>query len=201
MPVKEICALARSKNILTVLDGAHCVGQMKLNMKELGCDFYATSAHKWLNSPIGNGIFYVRRELQDRLWPLSADSNWDTFGDARKYTTVGCRAFATKMALGDAIDFANSIGMEKIEARNRELMTYFRRKVSSLPAIESLVPDGMHCGQSAFGFRIENPQKLGPALVEKYGIVSAGVGRGPTRGSGRSHARRSCLFRDQVASR
>ncbi len=70
-PAREICALARAKGIFSLLDGAHCVGQIKFNVKELGCDFYACSPHKWLHAPLGNGIFYVRRELQNILWPLN----------------------------------------------------------------------------------------------------------------------------------
>src|SRR5262245_53484441 len=116
-PAKEVCTLARSKNILCLLDGAHGVGQIKFNVKELGCDFYATSPHKWLHAPLGNGIFYVRRERQDSLWPITGAAGWDTYGDARKYTAFGNRSWATAMELGDEVDFAHWLGIERIEER------------------------------------------------------------------------------------
>jgi selenocysteine lyase/cysteine desulfurase len=172
-PAKEICTLARSKNILCLLDGAHGVGQIKFNVKELGCDFYATSPHKWLHAPLGNGIFYVRRERQDTLWPITGAAGWDTYGDARKYTAFGNRSWATAMALGDALDFANSIGIERIEARQRELMTYFKQKLLSLPGVEPLTPNdpAMYCAQSAFRVPKLNAHELSTALREKHGIV------------------------------
>jgi selenocysteine lyase/cysteine desulfurase len=172
-PARQICALARSKNILCLLDGAHGSGQIKFNVKDLGCDFYATSPHKWLHAPLGNGIFYVRRELQDKLWPLTGAAGWDTYPDARKYSAFGNRSWATAMALGDAIDFANAIGIEKIEARHRELMTYFKQKFLSLPGVEPLTPNdpAMYCAQSAFRIPKLNAHALCDTLREKHGIV------------------------------
>src|SRR5262249_49718858 len=63
-PVKETCALARSKGLISLVDGAHAAGQIKFSVKDIGCDFFATSPHKWLHAPLGNGIFYARKEMQ-----------------------------------------------------------------------------------------------------------------------------------------
>jgi selenocysteine lyase/cysteine desulfurase len=176
-PAKEICALARSKGILCMLDGAHGVGQIKFDVKELGCDFYATSPHKWLHAPLGNGIFYIRKELQDRVWPLNGHYGWDTYPDARKYSTFGNRSWSTAMALGDAIDFANSIGIERIEARHRALMTYFKRRVLSFPGVEPLTPNdpAMYCAQSAFRIPKVPAGELADYLREKHKIVVGGA--------------------------
>jgi isopenicillin-N epimerase len=172
-PAKQVCDLARSKNILCLLDGAHGAGQIKLNVKELGCDFYATSPHKWLHAPLGNGIFYVRREMQERLWPLVGGGGWDIYRDARKYSTFGNRAWSTAMALGDAIDFANAIGIEKIEVRQRELMTYFKRKLLTFDGVEPLTPNDptMYCAQSAFRIPKLDNHGLADTLREKHGII------------------------------
>lgn len=175
-PAREICSLARSKGVLCLLDGAHGVGQIKFDVKELGCDFYATSPHKWLHAPLGNGIFYIRKELQDRVWPLQGHAGWDTYPDARRYSTFGNRSWSTAMALGDAIDFANSIGIERIEARQRELMTYFKRQLLSLPGVEPLTPNdpAMYCAQSAFRVARIAPGELAGFLREKHRIVVGG---------------------------
>ncbi len=175
-PAKEICALARSKGIFSLLDGAHCVGQIRLNVKKLGCDFYACSPHKWLHAPLGNGIFYVRKELQNTLWPLQGHGGWDTYPDARKYTTFGNRSWSTAVALGDAIDFANSIGIERIEARQRALMTYFRRRVLSLPGVSPLTPGdpALYCAQSAFRLPGVSSGDLAAFLRDKHRIIVGG---------------------------
>ena len=55
LPAKEICQLARKHGVLTHVDGAHAIGQIPLNLHDLGCDFYATSPHKWLLAPKGTG--------------------------------------------------------------------------------------------------------------------------------------------------
>lgn len=181
-PAREICALARSKGILTLLDGAHCSGQIRINVKDLGCDFYATSPHKWLHAPLGNGIFYVRQERQDMLWPLNAHGGWDTHRDARRYTTFGNRSWSSGMALGDAIDFANAIGIDRIEARQRTLMTDFKRQLLALPGVEPLTSSdpALYCAQSAFRIPKLGQQDVGTFLREKHNVIVGG-GRGRFR--------------------
>ena len=65
LPAKEICALARSKGILSAVDGAHVTGMMQLNVHDIGCDMYSSSPHKWLQAPKGSGFLYVRDEVID----------------------------------------------------------------------------------------------------------------------------------------
>jgi selenocysteine lyase/cysteine desulfurase len=77
LPAKELCALARSKGILSAVDGAHVIGMMRLNVHELGCDMYSSSQHKWLLAPKGSGFLYVRDEVIDRLWNTIATEGWD----------------------------------------------------------------------------------------------------------------------------
>ncbi len=76
-PVKELCAMAHKKGVLVVADGAHAIGMLNLNMKDMGIDFYATSPYKWLGAPTGVGVLYVKKEVQDKLWPTIASSGWD----------------------------------------------------------------------------------------------------------------------------
>ncbi len=67
LPTRELCALARSKGILSAVDGAHVTGMMRLNVHDLGCDMYSSSPHKWLQAPKGSGFLYVRDEVIDRV--------------------------------------------------------------------------------------------------------------------------------------
>ncbi len=136
VPLKELAALARSKNIITAVDGAHPVGMVKLDMHDLGVDYYASSSHKWLCAPTGAGILYLRRASQDRLWPTVVASGWDDprLGAAR-YDRQSQRAHPIVVAQGAAIDFQNAIGRERVEARIRALYAYARKQLSALPGI------------------------------------------------------------------
>jgi selenocysteine lyase/cysteine desulfurase len=172
-PVREVCALARSRGIWSLVDGAHAVGQIKVDVKAIGCDFYATSPHKWLHAPLGNGIFYVRREVQDTLWPLTGAAGWDRFADARRFSAFGNRSWATAMALGDAIDFASAIGIDRIEARLRSLTTRFSRDLLNVPGIGSLSPSDptLYCGMSAYRISKHPARALVAALRDQHRIV------------------------------
>ena len=77
LPARELCALARSKGILSAVDGAHVPGMMRLNVPELGCDMYSSSPHKWLQAPKGSGFLYVRDEVIDLLWNTIVTEGWD----------------------------------------------------------------------------------------------------------------------------
>jgi L-cysteine/cystine lyase len=67
LPAKELCRLARERGVLTHVDGAHSIGQIPLDLHDLGCEIYATSPHKWLLAPKGTGTLFVREELLERV--------------------------------------------------------------------------------------------------------------------------------------
>src|ERR671928_78361 len=71
-PVKQICELARAKGIETIVDGAHSYAQFDFQQKDLGCDYFGTSLHKWLYAPKGSGLLFVKRDRVEKLWPLMA---------------------------------------------------------------------------------------------------------------------------------
>jgi selenocysteine lyase/cysteine desulfurase len=136
VPLKELAALARSRQIITAIDGAHPVGMLKLDMHDLGVDYYASSSHKWLCAPTGAGILYLRRASQDQLWPTVVAGGWDDpKRGAARYDRQSQRAHPIVIAQGAAIDFQNAIGRERIEARVRALCTYARKTLSGLPGI------------------------------------------------------------------
>lgn len=83
LPAKELCTLARSKGILSAVDGAHVTGMMRVNLHELGCDMYTLSPHKWLQAPKGSGFLYVRDEVIDRLWNTIVTAGWTSRSCAR----------------------------------------------------------------------------------------------------------------------
>ncbi|MCS0463214.1 aminotransferase class V-fold PLP-dependent enzyme [Rhizobium favelukesii] len=72
LPVKRLCEIARERKIITIVDGAQTFAQMPVSFRELDCDFFITSFHKWLGAPVGNGMLIVNERQIDRTWPLLA---------------------------------------------------------------------------------------------------------------------------------
>ena len=70
--MQRICRLARARGIFTIVDGAHAGAQFPFAIRDLECDSYAVSLHKWLLAPFGTGILYVRKDLIASVWPLQA---------------------------------------------------------------------------------------------------------------------------------
>jgi isopenicillin-N epimerase len=125
LPAKELCALARSKNILSAVDGAHVPGMMRQNIPEIGCDMYSSSPHKWLHAPKGSGFLYVRDEVIDRLWNTIATEGWDEPQiRAERFQRIGSSNVPALYGLRAAIELANKIGMSRIEKRHRQQADY-----------------------------------------------------------------------------
>jgi isopenicillin-N epimerase len=125
LPVTELCALARAKGILSVVDGAQVTGMVRLNVKDLGCDAYCSSGHKWLQGPKGTGFLYVRDEVIDRIWNTLACQGWDDSKlRAQRFQQFGTSNVPCLWGLRAAIQFANQIGVDRIERRHRQLADY-----------------------------------------------------------------------------
>lgn len=125
LPARELCSLARSKGILSAVDGAHVTGMMKLNVREIDCDFYSSSPHKWLQAPKGSGFLYVRDEVMDRLWNTIATEGWDeTRIRAERFQRIGSSNVPALAGMRAAIQLANQIGLERIEKRHRAMADY-----------------------------------------------------------------------------
>jgi selenocysteine lyase/cysteine desulfurase len=148
LPVKELSALARSKGILCAVDGAHVPGMMKLNIPELGCDMYSASPHKWLQSPKGSGFLYVRDEVIDRLWNTIATEGWDDKKiRAERFQRIGSSNVPALCGLKASIEFANQIGMDRIEKRHRKMADYILEQMEQRGAMSWTSPDAaLRCG-------------------------------------------------------
>lgn len=148
LPAKEICALARSKGILSAVDGAHAPGMMKLDVHDLGCDMYSASPHKWLQATKGTGFLYVRDEVIDRLWNTIATEGWnDTKIRAERFQRIGSSNVPTLCGLRAAIQFANQIGIERIEKRHRQMADYILQQMVKRGATSWTSPDAaLRCG-------------------------------------------------------
>jgi selenocysteine lyase/cysteine desulfurase len=150
LPAKEICSLARSKGIISAVDGAHVIGMMKLNLHDLGCDLYASSPHKWLMATKGTGFLYVRDEMIDRLWSTTATEGWDDSSlRAERFQRIGSSNVPSLYGLRAAIEFANQIGIDRIEKRHRTLCDYVHGEMVKRGCESWTSPDPkLRCGMA-----------------------------------------------------
>ena len=147
LPAKELCALARSKGIISAVDGAHVPGMMQLNLRDLGCDLYSSSPHKWLQAPKGSGFLFVRDELIDRIWSTIATEGWDDVKiRAERFQRIGSSNVPALWGLRASVQLANDIGMERIERRHRQLCDYLLAAMIKRGAVSWTSPDAtMRC--------------------------------------------------------
>ena len=119
-PVQRLSRLARSRGIVTVVDGAHALAHFPFRIRDLECDYYGVSLHKWLLAPLGTGLLYVRRDRIQSTWPLqAAPARRDN--DIRKFEEIGTGPAGPKAAINEAIAFQQAIGIERKAARLRYL--------------------------------------------------------------------------------
>jgi selenocysteine lyase/cysteine desulfurase len=136
-PVKEICALARRRGIFVHVDGAQSFGALDVDLRDVGCDSYAASAHKWLMGPLEAGVLYVRSEWIPRIWPSIVTAGWsDQLKGARKFEVFGQRDDPRVASVESAVDFINVIGMRNVEARVRELARRALDGLVRIPGVE-----------------------------------------------------------------
>jgi selenocysteine lyase/cysteine desulfurase len=128
MPIPEISALARSRGIYCVVDGAQAVGGIEVNVKSLGCHAYVTSGHKWLMAPKGTGLLYLASETSEALQPIQLE-------DGRAYysESSGVGNLPGAVGLGVALESLVATGIKAVEAHNVELRNRIHRGLQALP--------------------------------------------------------------------
>jgi selenocysteine lyase/cysteine desulfurase len=178
LPVRELCQLARERNVLTLVDGAQAVGMLALSLRDLGCDFYAGCFHKWLGGSHGTGMLYVRRAALDRLWPVAprsfdasppiamptqAPGQTDAPAGLRKLGNIVPLAWPSLRGVEAALDLHEQIGRARIEARVRELAIYSRLRLQPMSGIELLTP--ARAGMWAGIMTLRAPSRTGAELA------------------------------------
>jgi isopenicillin-N epimerase len=134
-PVKEIVKMAKNRNLLTLIDGAQAAGQFPINLKEIGCDAYSVSLHKWILAPAGTGFLYINNEAKERVTsPFVHENEPELSG----FNPPGTKDFPVRAAIGTALDYINSIGLLKIEKRCRSLSNYLKAGLSQIDSITIL---------------------------------------------------------------
>ncbi len=178
LPIRDVVRLARPRGIEVFVDGAHAFAHFPFTRDELECDYYATSLHKWMHTPIGAGFLYVRREKIAKLWPLMG-SDVSRVGNIRKYEEIGTHPQANFNAVSVAITFHRGIGADRKIARLRYLRDRWAKALLAesprVKVLTELGPDkaGAICLFSVDGL---DSGKLGNWLLANYRIVNTPIG-------------------------
>src|SRR6185312_12374958 len=129
--------LARKHDIFFHVDGAQTFGAFEVDLRDLGCDSYSASAHKWPMGPLEAGVLYVRSERIGQLWPSIVSAGWsDALNGARKFEAVGQQDDPRVAALEAAVDLLNLIGMRPVEARIRSLAGRAKHALAEMANVE-----------------------------------------------------------------
>jgi selenocysteine lyase/cysteine desulfurase len=175
-PVKAVCDLARSRGIEVIVDGAHSFAQFNFTQKDLGCDYFGTSLHKWLLAPKGTGLLYVKRDKIEKIWPLMAAEKKQAT-DIRKFEEIGTHSAAPRLAIGEAILFHNGIGGKRKEARLRYLSRYWMNKLKDLPNVRfnTSFDDNQSCAIGNVNIDGIDPTAVGSHLMSKHKIFTTPI--------------------------
>jgi len=176
LPVQKICAMARSKGIETIVDGAHSFALLDFTIPSLGCDYFGTSLHKFLSAPIGSGMLWIRQDKIEKIWPLLCNDKPNS-KDIRKFETLGTRSFPIEQGIGEAINFQLAIGNKRKEERVRYLKNYWVEKVMHLPKVTIHTSLNAKYSCAIAGISIEGitPAQLGSILFDTYKIHTTSI--------------------------
>jgi selenocysteine lyase/cysteine desulfurase len=177
LPVKKIVEMAHRHQVEVLVDGAHAFAQLDFKIADLGdVDYYGSSLHKWLGTPLGAGILYVRKEKISKIWQMFGDTGVpDT--DIRKLNHTGTHPVATDLAIQDAIRFHDFIGIARKGARLRYLQRYWTEKVRNIPNIIINTPEAPERSGAIANVGVKGikPGDLAKILLDKYKIFTVAI--------------------------
>jgi selenocysteine lyase/cysteine desulfurase len=176
LPVRKIADMAHSYGVEVMLDGAHAIGHFTFSIKELDCDYYGSSLHKWLSVPLGAGLLYVKKEKIAKIQPLLAPFNLNLTSIAY-LNHIGTHPAATDLTVLDAIAFQEKIGSKRKEERLRFIQKYWSDQVRQVPGIRINTPEdpARCCGIGNVWVEKYSPAEMGKLLMDKYKIFTAPI--------------------------
>lgn len=176
LPVAKLCAEAKKRGLLTIVDAAHTFAHLDYKISDFNCDYFGTSLHKWLCAPFGTGMLHMRKELIEKTWPLFPIDKPQS-GDIRKFEALGTRSFAPEQAIGQAIDFHNAIGSRRKQERLHYLKKYWCEAVTKNPRVKlaiSLKPE-YSCALGTFSIDGIEAADVSSKLFSQYQIHTVAV--------------------------
>ena len=182
LPVRELCEVAHRRGIHVHVDGAQSWGALDVDLRELGCDSFTGSAHKWFCGPKEVGLLYVRADRVAEIWPSIVAPSWGSAVEprpkgARKFESLGQRDDAALAAIGTTVAFQDRLGMKRIEARVVELATMLKSGLeeAGFDLVTPMKPEL----SGGVAIAMVDPARRGAfvtALYEQHGIAGAATG-------------------------
>lgn len=180
-PAKELAALAHAVGAVLILDAAQSIPHMKIDVRDLDCDFLAFSAHK-AYGPTGVGVLYGKKALLEKMEPAQYGGDMirevkyegSTWNDAPMKFEAGTPNIAGVIGLGAAIQYLEAIGMDIAEAHDLELTAYALEKLSAIPGVKIVGPTvGERIGVISFEVSGAHPHDLA-TLFDREGVAVRG---------------------------
>ena len=176
-PVREICLLAKENGIECIVDGAHSFAHFPFTQKDLQCDYFGTSLHKWLYAPVGNGMLYIAKDKIPNSWPLMA-AGIDLNDSIKKFEEIGTHPAALHNAVTEAIAFNERVGLERKAARLRALQMRWINVIKDDPRVSfmtNITDSTQWCGLMVFRFQGFDHAKIGEYLFNTHRIITTPI--------------------------
>jgi isopenicillin-N epimerase len=173
LPVKEICAIAKEKGILTFVDGAHVPGHIPLDLQELAADFYTGACHKWMMTPKGSSFLMARKSVQNLLKPLSVSWGYKSISPSDSlfldhHQMTGTRDFSAFLTIPKAIQFMQDNHWSQVAISCNELLLRNAQKFCDLLGSQPLAP----LTQAFFGQLFSIPIRTSNSIQLKHILYS-----------------------------
>ncbi|MBZ5553015.1 MAG: aminotransferase class V-fold PLP-dependent enzyme [Acidobacteriia bacterium] len=170
LPVKRLAALAReqgAKNIFVAIDGAQAVGHIRVDVRDIDCDAYYSSPHKWLLAPAGSGLLYVKKSRQSEIWTTLASAEWANYDKgAYRFMQYGTGNLALLKGYEAALDFHNALGHERVINRIKQLGDYLRSEIQKTRGATIL--SSVHPEMSAGITTWKMEGVTGPEMMDRF---------------------------------
>ncbi len=176
LPIKKICDMAHGHGVEVLVDGAHCIGHFDFNIEDLGCDYYGSSLHKWLATPLGCGLLYINPKDQETLWPLFTEDYRMTDG-IQRFGHQGTHPVYHDLAIEHAITYYKALGPQRKEERLRALATRWMEALRDHKNIRLNTPaqQQRYAGIGNVGLKTIRASELAKQLMDTYGIFTVAI--------------------------
>jgi isopenicillin-N epimerase len=184
LPVAELCAAARAKGILSLVDGAQAFGVIDVDLTKVKPDFFTGSMHKWPCGPKEKGVLFISKAVQDRIAPSIYGVYGGATGISRTFEAEGQRDDAAIAAVVKALEFQGAIGRDVIEKRTRTLALHLMTQLRRLDGVQLWTDPTPGRFSSIVIFKPGNldPRKLGDALTKERIVVTVRGANGSNPG-------------------
>jgi cysteine desulfurase/selenocysteine lyase len=181
LPVRELCALARSAGALSLVDGAQAVPHLSVDVRDIGCDFYAFSGHK-MYGPTGIGVLWARTELLDAMPPWQGGGDMirtvsferSTYNEIPAKFEAGTPNISGAIGLGAAAEFVQQLFARNLHAHEQSVLSYAAERLTAVPGLALVGQPARKSGVISFTLQGIHPHDLGTVLDSEGVAVRTG---------------------------